>query len=116
MENSHNLRKHSNMNVRTKQYLRIDAYVVTIWNGTYIGLNSCNFGQKKNILVPSNIANGERVFSKQNAIKSRLRNRLKLKTLDALMRVSLCGLEVDAMDWATIFNIWINMLDRWYLR
>ena len=28
-----------------------------------------------------------------------MRNRLNLKTLDALMRVSLCGLEVDAMDW-----------------
>ena len=32
-----------------------------------------------------------------------------LKTLDALMRVSLCGLEVHAMDWTTIFNIWKDM-------
>ena len=51
-------------------------------------------------------------FPKQNAIKSHLRNRLNLKTLDALMRVSICGLEVYAMDWATIFNIWRNMQDR----
>ena len=54
----------------------------------------------------------QRGFSKQNAIKSHLCNRLNLKTLDALMRVSICGLEVYAMDWATIFNIWRNMQDR----
>jgi len=99
------------MSVRTKRYLRLGAYVVAIWNGTQIGLNLCNFG-KKIILIPSSIAICERGFSKQNAIKSHLRNRLNLKTLDALMRVSLCGLEVDAMDWSTIFNIWRNMQDR----
>jgi hypothetical protein len=45
------------------------------------------------------------VRSKQNAIKSHLHNtRLNLKTLDALMQVSLCGLEGDAMDWAAIFE------------
>jgi hypothetical protein len=54
----------------------------------------------------------EREFSKKNAIKSHLRNKLNLKTLDALMQVSLCGLEVDAMDWASIFNIWRNMQDQ----
>ena len=57
--------------------------------------------------MPSSIAICEREFSKQNAIKSHLRNRLNLKTLE----VSLCGLEVDAMDWA-ISNIWRNMRDR----
>ena len=83
--------------------MRLGAYVVAIWNDTQIGLNLCNFG-KKIILIPSSIAICERGFSKQNAIKSHLRNKLNLKTLDALMWVSLCGLEVDAMDWATIFN------------
>ena len=53
------------------------------------------------ILVPSSIAICEREFPKQNAIKSHLRNRLNSKTFDALMQVSLCGLEVDAMDRAT---------------
>ena len=28
------------------------------------------------------------------------------------MHVSLCGLEVDAMERATIFNIWRNMQDQ----
>ena len=61
------------------------------------------------IFIPSSIAICERRFSKQNAIKSHLHNRLNLKTLDAFMRVFLCELEVDAMDWSTIFNIWRNM-------
>jgi hypothetical protein len=60
---------------------------------------------QKKILIPSSIAIGEREFSKKNAIKSHLRNMLNLKTLDALLQVSLCELEVDAMDWTTIFNI-----------
>ena len=81
---------------------------VAIWNGTQIGLNLCNFG-KKIILIPSSIAISERGFSKQDAIKSHLRNKLNLKTLDTFMQVSLCGLEVDVMDWATIFNIWRNI-------
>ena len=40
-----------------------------------------------------------------------IHNMLNLKTLDALMRVSLCWLEGYEMDWATIFNIWRNMRD-----
>ena len=32
-------------------------------------------------------------------------NKLTLKTLDALMRVSICGLEGYAMDWATIQHL-----------
>jgi hypothetical protein len=67
-----------------KTIFRLGAYVVAIWNGTQIGLNLCNFG-KKYILIPSSIAICERGFSKQNAIKSHLGNRLNLKTLDALI-------------------------------
>ena len=59
----------------------------------------------------SSIAIFERGILKQNAIKSHLHNRLNLKTLEALMWVSLCGLEVDGMDWA-IINIWRNMRDQ----
>ena len=45
------------------------------------------------ILIPSCIAICERGLSKQNAIKSHLRNRLDLKILDALMRISFLGLK-----------------------
>ena len=50
---------------------------------------------QKILLIPSSIAICERGFSKQNAINSHFRNMLNLKTLDALMRVCLCGLEVQ---------------------
>ena len=65
-ENSWNLRKHFDMSVRTKQYLRLGAYVVAIWNGieTYATL------ARKIILIPSSIAICGRGFSKQNAIKT----------------------------------------------
>ena len=33
-------------------------------------------------------------------------SRLKLETLDALMRVSLCSLPMENMDWARIFDTW----------
>ena len=49
-----------------------------------------------------------------NAIKSHLRNTLNLKTLDALMRVSICGLVVYAMDWGTIFNIWRDIQEEYF--
>jgi hypothetical protein len=32
--------------------------------------------------------------------------RLNLERLDALMKASLNGLEVDAMNWNAIYNIW----------
>jgi len=35
------------------------------------------------------------------------KNRLKLETLDALMRVSLCGFPMKNMDQARIFATWI---------
>ena len=57
------------------------------------------------VIVLSSITIYERGFIKQNAIKSCLHNRLNSTTLDALLRGSLCGLGVDAMDWATIFNL-----------
>ena len=36
------------MSVRTKQYLRLGAYVVAIWNGTQIDRDLCHFGRKLN--------------------------------------------------------------------
>ena len=48
----------------------------------------------------------ERGFSKKNWVKSKRRSRLNLKTLDALMRASLNGLKVDAMNWNAKYEIW----------
>jgi len=43
---------------------------------------------------------------KQNWIKSEKHTGLKLETLDALIKFSLTGLEVDAIDWSRIYSIW----------
>ena len=107
-ENSWNLQKYFDTSV-TKRNLRLGSYICgrnLEWH-----TNWPKFMQlwHEVILIPSSIAICERRFSKQNAIKSHLRNRLNLKTLDALMQVSLCELEEDAMDWSTIFNIWRNL-------
>ena len=45
-------------------------------------------------------------FFKQNRVKSGRRCRLELETLDALMRVSLCGRPMENMDWARVSDIW----------
>ena len=66
------------MSVRTKRCLGLGAYVVAIWNGIQIGLNLCNF-DKKIILIPLSVAISEREFSKKDAIKSHLHNKLKLE-------------------------------------
>ena len=55
----------------------------------------------------------ERGFSKQIwANLSDRRNRLKLETWNALMRVSLCGLPMENMDWARIFDTWKSTKNR----
>ena len=105
----------------TKWYLKIGTYVVAICNGTQIGLNYATLA-KKCILIPSSIAICKRGFFKQNAIKSHLRNRLNLETLDALMWVSLCGLEV--MQWIRLSSStfretcetegYLRSIDRFY--
>ena len=57
------------------------------------------------LVIPTSTSICERGFSKQNWVKSERRSRLNLKTLDALMRAFLNGLEVDAMDWNAIYEI-----------
>jgi hypothetical protein len=49
----------------------------------------------------------ERGFSKHNWLKNDRGIQLKLETLDALMRVSLCGFPMKNMDQARIFATWI---------
>ena len=67
--------------------------------------NDCNFG-----LASTTIC--ERGFSKQKWVKSNCRSRLKLETLNALVRVSLCGLPMENMDWATKVDTWKSTKNR----
>ena len=59
------------------------------------------------LVNPLDVAICERRFSKQNA--SHLRDSLKLDTLNGLMRVSLCKIEVGNLDWREVSAIWHNM-------
>jgi hypothetical protein len=48
----------------------------------------------------------ERGLSKKNVIQEIKRNKLSIKHLDDLIRVSLNGLKTNEMQWAHIFEIW----------
>jgi hypothetical protein len=46
-------------------------------------------------VTPINIVICEKGFCKQNAFKNHLQTSLKLNTMDALMKVSLCNIKMD---------------------
>ena len=58
------------------------------------------------LVIPVSISICEREFSKQNGVESDPISLLNLGTLDALMRVPLCGLQMENIDWARIFDTW----------
>ena len=66
---------------------------------------------QKVILIPSSIAICEEFPNKMQS-KATSTIGWTWRPLMLLCRSSLCGLEVDAMDWATIVNIWTNMQDQ----
>jgi hypothetical protein len=78
--------------------------------GIPIGHFFINLWQKVLVILTStSICESE--FSKQNVIKSYLQSCLKLDTLDVLMSLLVCGIEVDNIEWRTIFDIWCNNKD-----
>ena len=66
---------------------------------------NCNFGLASTAIC-------ERGFSKRNRVKSDRKSQLKLETLEALMRVSLCGLPMENMNWSRIFDTWKSTKNR----
>lgn len=64
------------------------------------------------LVIPTNIVICERGFSEHNIGKRTLQSHWPLNTLDALMCVSLCGLNVDDVDWQTAPLEWRNMKDH----
>ena len=57
----------------------------------------------------------ERGFSRQNIIKDVRRTKLSLTTLDALMRVSITGLESSMVEWDRVYEIWKDAKERRFL-
>ena len=59
------------------------------------------------LAAPTSSADAERGFSLQNLLKTDLRNRLTLPTLDAIMRVKLNG-EQEKLDFDKLARLWIR--------
>jgi hypothetical protein len=66
-----------------------------------------NLSQKL-LVIPTITTICEGGFFKLNDIKNHFLSCLKMDTFDALMHVSLWGIEVDNMDKRIIFHIWHN--------
>lgn len=64
------------------------------------------------LVIPASSVSCERGFSKQNAIKTDQRQCLDVKTLEALMRISLLGPDVNDVDWACVHDMWKDMKAR----
>ena len=65
------------------------------------------------LVAPVSTADCERGFSKQNIIKTKLRNALGLKNLDNLMKLSIDGSSVGEEKLLTqAFKIWSEKKDR----
>ena len=73
-------------------------------NKTIVGLQSWH--SSKHFQIPTTLATSawQAQLYMNVWVKSDCRSRLKLATLDVLMRVSLCSLPMENMDWARIFD------------
>jgi hypothetical protein len=79
------------------------------WSINWLGLS--NLWRRVMVILRSTKIR-ERVFSKQNLIKSHLRTSLKLKTLDALMRISCANIPAENINCNAVMFVWRNMKDK----
>lgn len=68
------------------------------------------------LLAPVSTVDCERGFSKQNLIKTCLRSRLSIKSLDRLLRISLEGPETGQFPFDRAFKKWASVKDRRILK
>ncbi|XP_057858696.1 uncharacterized protein LOC131067628 [Cryptomeria japonica] len=64
------------------------------------------------LTIPASAVACARGFSRQNTIKDTRRTKLSLDTLDALMRVSLAGLDSSTVEWNRVYEIWKDAKQR----
>ena len=67
------------------------------------------------LYIPIGIVACERGFSRQNIRKDIRRTKLSLATIDALMRVSITGLESSMVEWDRVYEIWKDAKERRFL-
>ncbi|KAF0498865.1 zinc finger protein [Gigaspora margarita] len=60
------------------------------------------------LTLPLSNAYVERVFSYQNNIKTKLRNRMSLKTLNDLLIISLNGPSLNLFDFEKAYDYWAS--------
>ena len=63
-------------------------------------------------LVPVSTAECERSFSTMNRVKTKLRNRMKMSTLDSLIRISVEGAPFSQFNFERAANIWATLRNR----
>ena len=108
-ENYWNLRKHFIMSVTSKQYMRLGAYVVAIWDDTQSGLDLCNLGRKLYSFHQVQLFVRED-FSNQMQSKVTCAIGWPWRPLMLLCKSLFVGLKwMQWIDWATISNIRKNM-------
>ena len=64
------------------------------------------------LVLPISTAECERCFSAMKRVKTELRNRLVTTTLDHLLRISICGLELKEYDFNRAVDEWEAMRNR----
>ena len=68
------------------------------------------------LVLPVSTADCERGFSKQNLVKTCLRNSMGTKTLDNLMRISIDGPELKDFEFKRAFLNWAKQKSRRILK
>jgi len=64
------------------------------------------------LIIPLSNAHVERIFSQQNLIKSKLRNKMNIDTLNNHLMVLLNGPEIENFDFEKVYEHWVNKKPR----
>lgn len=67
---------------------------------------------KITLIIPLSNAHVERIFSQQNLIKSKLRNKMNIDTLNNHLMVLLNGPEIENFDFEKVYEHWVNKKPR----
>ena len=63
------------------------------------------------LILPLSNASVERVFSRQNLIKNKLRNKMKLKTLHYHLNILINGPPLHSFDFEAAYKHWVQLPD-----
>ena len=64
------------------------------------------------LTIPLSTADCERAFSSMKRVKTPLRNRLKISTLDSLLRISIEGPDLEDFNFDQVLSTWTSIRNR----